>query len=92
MTTPQTAPVTAVPADPDDGAPGRRRVSLIGSTGSIGTQGLDVIARNPGRFTVAGLAGLIDEAILLELGEMSDEEAESALAGLGGPLHLAGPG
>ncbi|HEY4614652.1 MAG TPA: 1-deoxy-D-xylulose-5-phosphate reductoisomerase [Citricoccus sp.] len=37
--------------------PGRRRVSLIGSTGSIGTQGLDVIARNPGRFTVAGLSG-----------------------------------
>ncbi|HYR12144.1 MAG TPA: KR domain-containing protein, partial [Longimicrobium sp.] len=40
--------------------------------------------------TVAGLAELIDEAILLELGEMSDEEAESALAGLGGALHLAG--
>ncbi|WP_420128651.1 beta-ketoacyl synthase N-terminal-like domain-containing protein [Longimicrobium sp.] len=34
--------------------------------------------------TVAGLAGLVDEAILLELGEMSDEEAESALAGVGG--------
>jgi phthiocerol/phenolphthiocerol synthesis type-I polyketide synthase E len=40
--------------------------------------------------TVAGLAALIDEAILLELGEMSDEEAESALTGLGDALHLAG--
>ncbi|HEX2092532.1 MAG TPA: beta-ketoacyl synthase N-terminal-like domain-containing protein [Longimicrobiaceae bacterium] len=40
--------------------------------------------------TVAGLAALVDEAILLELGEMSDEEAESALAGLDGALHLAG--
>jgi phthiocerol/phenolphthiocerol synthesis type-I polyketide synthase E len=36
--------------------------------------------------TVAGLAALIDEAILQELGEMSDEEAESALAGVGGAL------
>nr|WP_185050221.1 1-deoxy-D-xylulose-5-phosphate reductoisomerase [Thermocatellispora tengchongensis] len=33
-----------------------RRVVLLGSTGSIGTQALDVIARNPGRFRVAGLA------------------------------------
>jgi acyl carrier protein len=40
--------------------------------------------------TVAGLAALVDEAILLELGEMSDEEAASALAGLGGALDLAG--
>jgi acyl carrier protein len=34
--------------------------------------------------TVAELAALVDEAILLELEEMSDEEAESALAGVGG--------
>ena len=33
-----------------------RKVVLLGSTGSIGTQGLDVIARHPERFTVAGLA------------------------------------
>ena len=39
--------------------------------------------------TVAGLAELVDEAILLELGEMSDEEAESALAGVGGALDPA---
>jgi acyl transferase domain-containing protein/acyl carrier protein len=39
--------------------------------------------------TVAGLAALVDEAILLELGEMSDEEAESALAGVGGGLDPA---
>jgi acyl carrier protein len=39
--------------------------------------------------TVAGLAELVDEAILLELGEMSDEEAESALAGVGGALDAA---
>jgi len=33
-----------------------RRVVILGSTGSIGTQALDVIARNPDRFAVAGLA------------------------------------
>ncbi|MEP7055149.1 MAG: 1-deoxy-D-xylulose-5-phosphate reductoisomerase [Actinomycetota bacterium] len=33
-----------------------REIVLLGSTGSIGTQALDVIARNPGRFRVTGLA------------------------------------
>jgi 1-deoxy-D-xylulose-5-phosphate reductoisomerase len=33
-----------------------RRVAILGSTGSIGTQALDVIARNPDRFVVSGLA------------------------------------
>jgi phthiocerol/phenolphthiocerol synthesis type-I polyketide synthase E len=39
--------------------------------------------------TVAGMAALVDEAILLELGEMSDEEAESALTGAGGAFDPA---
>ena len=34
-----------------------RRVSLIGSTGSIGTQGLDVIEEASGQFSVAALSG-----------------------------------
>ncbi|MGD0935316.1 MAG: 1-deoxy-D-xylulose-5-phosphate reductoisomerase, partial [Streptosporangiaceae bacterium] len=33
-----------------------RDVVVLGSTGSIGTQALDVIRRNPDRFRVAGLA------------------------------------
>lgn len=33
-----------------------REVALLGSTGSIGTQALDVISRNPGRFDVVALA------------------------------------
>lgn len=41
----------ARPADPPV-----RRVTLLGSTGSIGTQTLDVIARADGRFDVAALA------------------------------------
>lgn len=41
-------------AAPQDGP--HRDVVILGSTGSIGTQGLDVIARHPERFTVTGLA------------------------------------
>jgi 1-deoxy-D-xylulose-5-phosphate reductoisomerase len=33
-----------------------RTVAILGSTGSIGTQALDVIARNPERFTVTALS------------------------------------
>jgi 1-deoxy-D-xylulose-5-phosphate reductoisomerase len=33
-----------------------RDVILLGSTGSIGTQALDVVRRNPGRFRLTGLA------------------------------------
>ena len=35
----------------------RVRVLVLGSTGSIGTQALEVIAANPDRFEVVGLAG-----------------------------------
>jgi len=34
----------------------RRRIAILGSTGSIGTQALDVIGRHPARFEVVGLA------------------------------------
>ena len=40
----------------DNGQVTHRTVSILGSTGSIGTQGLDVIARNPDRFTVVALS------------------------------------
>src|SRR5437588_12947150 len=35
---------------------GRRKVLVLGSTGSIGTQALEVIAPNPDRFELVGLA------------------------------------
>lgn len=41
----------------DVGRDGIRDVIILGSTGSIGTQALDVIARNPQRFRVCALAG-----------------------------------
>lgn len=34
----------------------RLKVLILGSTGSIGTQALEVIAANPDRFEVVGLA------------------------------------
>ena len=45
---------------------GRRRVLLLGSTGSIGTQTLDVIAANPDRFEVVGLSAGTDADGLAE--------------------------
>jgi 1-deoxy-D-xylulose-5-phosphate reductoisomerase len=33
-----------------------KRLSILGSTGSIGVQALDVVSRSPGRFAVVGLA------------------------------------
>jgi len=39
-----------------------RRVLILGATGSIGTQALDVIRSNPERFTVVGLAAGSDAA------------------------------
>jgi 1-deoxy-D-xylulose-5-phosphate reductoisomerase len=39
-----------------------RRVLILGSTGSIGTQALEVIAANPDRFELVGLAAGTDDA------------------------------
>ncbi|MEO3810131.1 1-deoxy-D-xylulose-5-phosphate reductoisomerase [Sphaerisporangium sp. B11E5] len=51
MQTPLAAPGALAGAVPQ----GPRAVVVLGSTGSIGTQALDVIAREPERFRVAGL-------------------------------------
>jgi 1-deoxy-D-xylulose-5-phosphate reductoisomerase len=50
--------VASTAADPaaDPAGVGRRDVILLGSTGSIGTQAVDIIRRNPDRFRLAGLA------------------------------------
>ncbi|MFE4952088.1 1-deoxy-D-xylulose-5-phosphate reductoisomerase [Leifsonia sp. NPDC056665] len=46
-----------------------RRVVILGSTGSIGTQALDVIAANPGRFDVVGLTAGRNADLLAEQAE-----------------------
>jgi 1-deoxy-D-xylulose-5-phosphate reductoisomerase len=82
------------------GAP--RDVILLGSTGSIGTQAVDVIRRNPDRFRVVALAAGGGQPELLaaqaaELGvrvvAVDDPAAEAPLrAALGDAEVLAGPG
>ncbi len=78
-----------------------RRVVILGSTGSIGTQAIDVIARNAGRFRVVGLAAgggnvdlLVEQARTLgpEVVAVSDPEAAAQVeAELDGVEVWAGP-
>jgi len=44
----------------------RRRIVLLGSTGSIGTQTLDVVSAYPDRFEIVGLAARSNRALLAE--------------------------
>ncbi|MCW2720850.1 1-deoxy-D-xylulose-5-phosphate reductoisomerase [Pseudonocardia sp.] len=44
---------------------GTRSVLVLGSTGSVGTQALDLISENPGSFTVAGIAAGGGDVMLL---------------------------
>ncbi|QNH63211.1 1-deoxy-D-xylulose-5-phosphate reductoisomerase [Hymenobacter sediminicola] len=43
-----------------------KRVTLLGSTGSIGTQALDVVRSQPGRFTVTALSAQSNAALLVQ--------------------------
>ncbi len=56
------------PSSPDreGDSPARRRVALIGSTGSIGRQAVDVLAAHPDAFEVVALAAGTDAATLAE--------------------------
>ena len=65
------------PAD-DGGAP--RAVALIGSTGSIGTQGLDVIAQDPARLRAVALAGGANTTLLAEQAVRFEVEAVGSAA------------
>ena len=42
-----------------------RRIAVLGSTGSIGTQALDVARRNPERFRVVALAAATSHDLLI---------------------------
>src|SRR5436190_15691814 len=45
---------------------GIKRIALFGSTGSIGTQALNVIAANPGRFSAEVLTAQTNDELLIE--------------------------
>jgi 1-deoxy-D-xylulose-5-phosphate reductoisomerase len=80
-----------------------RSLAILGSTGSIGTQALDVVRRNPDRFRVVGLgAGSSHELLVGQVREfrppivaIADEEAASrltaTLGGMRGVVILSGP-
>ena len=67
-----------------------KKISILGSTGSIGTSALDVIALHPDRFEVAGLAEGHDVALLAtqidkfkpRLVSVRDETSAKILCGL----------
>ena len=72
----------------DAAAPARpRRVILLGSTGSIGTQAIDLVRRNPDRFEVVGLSAgsnldlVAEQAVALRVPVVAvAREGEDALA------------
>jgi 1-deoxy-D-xylulose-5-phosphate reductoisomerase len=80
-----------------------RRLAILGSTGSIGTQALDVVRRNPDRFQVIGLAAAQNHELLVGQirefmppqvavsDESAAEELQRALEGIRSPEILAGP-
>ena len=72
------------------------RVLILGSTGSIGTQALEVIAANPDRFEVVGLAAGGGNPALLakqraETGVTAVAVADEAAAAQVGDVTYAGP-
>jgi 1-deoxy-D-xylulose-5-phosphate reductoisomerase len=80
----------------DSNAGQRRDIILLGSTGSIGTQAADIIARNPDRFRLTGIAAggghpeqLARQAV--ELGvEVVAVASTAAVSGLRAALAAAG--
>ena len=81
VTTPH--PAAADPGPPAGDAPwaGRRRIIILGSTGSIGTQALDVIAAHPTAFEVVGLAAGGAQQGLLARQAAAHPSAQLAVAG-----------
>ena len=79
-----------------------QRILILGSTGSIGTQALDVIADNPDKFTVVGIAAggsnpqlIIEQARALNLSfdhvaVAKPDAARTVSEALGGTV-LSGP-
>jgi 1-deoxy-D-xylulose-5-phosphate reductoisomerase len=57
-------------ADPGAGTMTARRVAVLGSTGSIGTTALRVLARQPERFSVAALTAFTNAPLLREQAEL----------------------
>ncbi len=78
-------------------APTPLRIAVLGSTGSIGTQTLDVIAAHPDRFQLVALAAARNETLLREQAErfkvsllcLGEAETSRALTGTDGLCEVA---
>ena len=69
---------------------GRKRVAILGSTGSIGRQALDVIVRHPERFEVVGLAAGRNVDLLGEqVARFTPRVSASAADGPAGLMRVA---
>ena len=62
---------------------GRKRIAILGSTGSIGRQTLEVVAWHPDRFEVVGLAARTDSLLFRE----QVQQFTPKLAALTGATH-----
>lgn len=58
-----------------------RRIIILGSTGSIGTQALEIIQQNPDQFEVAGLVGNSNTSLLAEQAARFSVPKEKAVVG-----------
>ncbi len=84
----------SAPSDNTAGAPASPRdIVLLGSTGSIGTQAADIVARNPGRFRLTGLAaGGGHPELLARQALEHGVEVVAVASGRGRAGRRAGPG
>lgn len=67
-----------------------RRIIILGSTGSIGTQALEVIAENPSLFEVVGLAAGANSELLEQQRVQFKLPVENAVLGAEAATDLAG--
>ena len=66
-----------------------RRIIILGSTGSIGTQALEVIAENPDLFQVVGLAAGTNADLLEQQRRQFQVPSENAVLGAAAATELA---
>jgi 1-deoxy-D-xylulose-5-phosphate reductoisomerase len=66
-----------------------RRIVLLGSTGSIGTQAIDIVRRNPDRFEVVGLSAGSNLALVAEQAVALRVPAVAAASGSVADLEAA---
>ncbi|KAL5064468.1 hypothetical protein RYX36_026205, partial [Vicia faba] len=59
---------------------GQKPISIVGSTGSIGTQTLDIVAENPDKFRVVALAAGSNIALLVDQPTVAAIEAGKDIA------------